>query len=314
MSRTNLLRVGPFDAWTSGQLDATYETHVMMAGDDVAKLPQAARDVRSMALMGHATIDGSFMDQFQSLELIANFGVGFDAINIPDATARGIKVTNTPDVLSDEVADLALGMVIAQQRRFAEAEAYTRDGSWAAKGAFPLTRSLKGKRAGVVGLGRIGLEIAERLSAIKMDVSYYARAEKDTPDGWRFVPEVVDLARESDVLVVALAGGPETRHLVSAEAIAALGAEGMLVNISRGSTVDEEAMIVALETGALGSAALDVFEAEPNIDPRFAKLNNALILPHVGSASVETRQAMGQLVLDNLAAHAAGKPLISPVN
>lgn len=314
MSKPEILCIGPFDAWTREQLDAAFTVHRTTAHDDHAALSASARAVTLIALMGHAEVNGSLMDHFPKLETIVNFGVGFDAINIPDATARGIKVTNTPDVLNDEVADLAVGMIIAQQRKFAQSEAYLRQGDWINKGAFPLTRSLAGKRVGVVGLGRIGREIADRLAAFKMQISYSSRAPKDTPKGWGHFSDVEELARDSDFLVVALAGGPATRHMVSKDAIEALGPEGMLVNISRGSTVDEPAMIGALKSGALGAAALDVFENEPNIDPAFLELENVLLLPHVGSASVETRQAMGQLVLDNALAHFAGKPLLTPVN
>jgi lactate dehydrogenase-like 2-hydroxyacid dehydrogenase len=229
------------------------------------------------------------------------------------ATARGIKVTNTPDVLSDDVADIAVAMLLMQGRRMVQGDAFVRSGRWQAGEEFPLNRKLSGGRAGILGMGRIGREIADRLAAFKMDIHYWARSEKPTP-GWTFHADPVSLARSVDYLIVALVGGPDTRNMVSAEVLSALGPRGILVNISRGSVVDEAALLDALESGRLGGAGLDVFLNEPRIDPRFLALDTVVLQPHQGSGTVETRADMAKLQRDNIAALHAGKPLLTPVN
>ncbi len=241
------------------------------------------------------------------------YGVGFDAVDLAACRARGIRVTNTPDVLTKDVADLGVAMMLALSRGVVGADAWVRDGSWAARGLYPLQRRVTGRRAGILGLGRIGYEVAKRLAGFEMAIAYTDVAEKPFAAGWDFVPDPVALAKRSDVLFVTLAASAATRHVVSTRVIEALGPEGMLVNVSRASNVDEEALLDALETGRLGSAALDVFEGEPRLDPRFLKLPNVLLQPHQASGTVETRKAMGQLVRDNLAAHFAGLPLPTPV-
>ena len=303
MTKPDILLIGSYPDWDMEGLRAGYTLHT-----------EPGPGIRALAMKGHWQMDGAFMDRLPDLGLIANFGVGYDAIDIAAATERGIKVTNTPDVLTDDVADLAVGMLIAATRHIPQADAYVRAGRWAADGDYPLLRKVTGKRAGIFGLGRIGRAIADRLAAFHMPISYYSRAPKETPAGWTHYADPVALAAEVDYLVVALAGGPETAGLVSREVIAALGPKAMLVNISRGSTVDEGALLEALESGALGSAALDVFASEPDLDSRFLDLENVLLQPHQASATVETRQAMGQLQRDNMAAFFADKPLLTPVN
>lgn len=281
---------------------------------DMAALDEATRaGIRAVAYKGHKPFGGAGMDLFPALGVIANYGVGYDAIDVAAASARGIRVTNTPDVLSDDVADLAVGMLIAQCRTMMRGEAHVRTGAWAREGEFPLNRKFSGNRAGVVGLGRIGREIADRLAAFKMEIHYHSRTEKQTP-GWTYHADVVDLARAVDFLVVALVGGDETKNYVSREAIEALGERGVLVNISRGTTVDEAALLDALETGRIAGAGLDVFLNEPNIDPRFLSLQNVVLQPHQGSGSVETRRAMAVLQLDNITAFLEGRALLTPVN
>ena len=281
---------------------------------EVAGLPEAQRAaIRAVALKGHKPLGGAVMDALPALGLIANYGVGYDAIDVPAADARGVRVTNTPDVLSDDVADLALGMIIAQARTMRLGEAHVRSGDWARKGEIPLNRKVSGSRAGIVGLGRIGREIADRLAAFKMEIHYHSRSEKETP-GWRYHADVVSLAGAVDFLVVALVGGKATEGYVTREAIEALGPRGVLVNISRGTTVDEAALLDALEAGRIGGAGLDVFLNEPAIDPRFLSLENVVLQPHQGSGSVETRTAMAELQRDNIAAFLDGRPLLTPVN
>ncbi len=305
MTKPDILVLGTYPDWDIAPLAEAYTLHTGRAADPAA--------IRGVAFKGHAPFGAAEMDAHPNLGIIANFGVGYDAIDVAAATERGIRVTNTPDVLTDDVADLGVALLLGAARHLVAADAWVRQGRWAAEGDYPLLRKVSGKRAGIVGLGRIGRAIGERLAAFRMQIGYVSRAPKDTP-GWAHYTDPAALAADSDFLVVALAGGPETAGFVGAEAIAALGPQGTLVNVSRGSTVDEEAMIRALQDGSLGAAALDVFASEPDPDPRFAALPNALLSPHQASATVETRQAMGQLQRDNLAAFFEGRALPTPVN
>lgn len=254
------------------------------------------------------------MDLLPALELVANFGVGFDAIDIAAATARGVRVTNTPDVLNDDVADLTIAMLLAFNRNLTQNEAWLARGDWVAKGDPPLARKLSGARAGIMGLGRIGREIANRLAAFKMEIHYHSRSAKETPEGWIWHARPKDLAAHCDYLVVALVGGKETEGYVSRKVLEAMGTDAVICNISRGSTIDEDAMLEALENGRIRGAALDVFHTEPNLDPRFLNLSNVYLQPHQGSATIETRQGMGALQRANIKAFFAGSALKTPVN
>lgn len=311
MTRPDILSLGDYQDWDIEPLNAAYTVHTSEPADLDA---DAAAAIRAVAFKGHHPFGAAEMDALPNLGLIANFGVGYDAIDVDAASERGIKVTNTPDVLNDDVADLAVGMLLAATRRIPQTDAYVRQGRWASEGAYPLLRKASGKRVGIVGLGRIGRAIADRLAAFKMPISYTSRAPKDVPAGWTHYSDPAEMAANVDYLVVALAGGPETAGLVTRQALEALGPEGMLVNISRGTTVDEEAMIELLKSGKLGFAALDVFLNEPDPDSRFLDLENVLLQPHQASATVETRQAMGALQRENIAAFFAGEALKTPVN
>lgn len=311
MTMPDLLLIGDYPDWDLQSFQVGYTCH--RSALDQLDTALAGR-LRAVAFKDHTPFTGEMMDQLPALGLIANFGVGYDAIDTGAATARGIKVTNTPDVLTDDVADLAVGMLLAVTRNMVQADAWVRSGDWARKGALPLTHTVTGKRVGIVGLGRIGRAIAERLVAFKTPISYYARAPKETPAQWAYHADIAQMAAECDYLIVALSGGPDTAGLITAEALENLGPEGTLINISRGSTLDEAALLTALESGALGAAALDVFATEPACDPRFAALDNTVLQPHQASATVETRQAMGKLQRDNLDAFFTGKPLVTPVN
>ena len=216
-------------------------------------------------------------------------------------------------MLTKDVADLGVAMMLALSRGMVGAEDWVRSGRWASEGLYPLKRRVHGRRAGILGLGRIGYEVGKRLAGFDMEIAYSDVGPKDFAPDWRFVADPVALARDVDFLFVTLAASAATRHIVGREVIAALGPEGMVINISRASNIDEAALLDALESGALGSAALDVFEGEPKLDPRFLKLGNVLLQPHHASGTVETRKAMGQLVRDNLTAHFAGRPLPTPV-
>src|SRR5262249_33772940 len=243
--------------------------------------------------------------------IISVFGVGVDLVDLAAARARKIPVTNTPGVLGEEVADLAIGMMLASARQILFADRFVRDGKWA-HGPMPLGRSVGRKTMGVVGLGDIGRAIADRGAALRMRVIYTGpRRKHEAP--YEYEPDLVELARRSDYLMVACKGGPETRHLISSAVIDALGPNGTLVNVARGSVVDESALIAALSSGRLGFAALDAFQNSPNINPAFLRLPNVILQPHHGSATVETRTAIGKLMLDNLIAWFERRPLLTPV-
>lgn len=294
-------------ARTQAVLEKEFSCHRLYEAEDRAGFLKAlAPRVRGIATFGSA-VDAALMDALPKLEIISNFGVGVDSIDLEAARRRKVIVTNTPDVLNDCVADTTLALTLNVMRRFPQAEAYLRSGFWGTRGAYPLTTSLGGKVMGILGLGRIGEAIAQRAQAFGMKIHYHNRNEKDVP--YTYARDAVALARASDVLVVVTPGGAGTRHIVNAKVLDALGPEGYLVNISRGSTVDEAALLRCLLAGKIAGAGLDVFENEPNIDPRFFALENAVVLPHVGSATVETRTAMGNLQIENLRLHFAGKPV-----
>jgi len=315
MAKPNLIAIGSYFDWDVSAMDARYTVHPVSSPEALADLPEDLRnDARAIAFKGHAPLGAAQMDLLPQLGLIANYGVGFDAIDVAAASARGIRVTNTPDVLNDDVADLAVAMLLAQSRKIIEGSDWVRSGTWPQTGELPLNRKVCGRRAGIVGLGRIGREIADRLAAFKMEIHYHSRAPKDTPEGWIYHADPVSLAAAVDDLCVALVGGAETAGYVSKEVIHALGPDGVIINISRGSTIDEAALLDALESGAIRGAGLDVFYNEPNIDPRFLKLDNVVLQPHQGSGTVETRKAMGELQRANLAAFFAGEALVTPVN
>jgi lactate dehydrogenase-like 2-hydroxyacid dehydrogenase len=314
MSKPHILQVGPYPAWDQEPLEAAFHMHRLFAATDrAAFLAEVGPKVRGIATRGELGADAAMIAACPALEIISVYGVGYDAVDLAAAKARGIRVTNTPDVLTNDVADLGVAMMLVQSRGMIGAEAWVRDGSWAARGLYPLQRRVWGKRAGILGLGRIGYEVARRLAGFDMKIAYSDVGPRDFAPDWEFIADPVALAARSDFLFVTLAASAATRHIVGARVIGALGPEGMLINISRASNIDEAALLEALEAGRLGSAALDVFEGEPALNPRFLALPNVLVQPHHASGTVETRKAMGQLVRDNLTAHFAGQPLPTPV-
>lgn len=314
MARPDVLQVGPYPEWDQVPLDEAFVVHRFFQATDPSNfLQEVGSKVRGIATRGELGADKIMIAACPNLEVISVYGVGYDAVDLGVCKERGIRVTNTPDVLTKDVADLGVAMMLAQSRGMVGAEAWVRDGSWAAKGLYPLKSRVWGKRVGVLGLGRIGYEVAKRLAGFDMDIAYSDVSAKDYATDWSFVSDPVALAQQSDFLFVTLAASAATRHIVNAEVIEALGGEGMLINISRASNIDEDALLTALETGVLGSAALDVFEGEPALNPRFLNLPNVLLQPHHASGTVETRKAMGKLVRDNLSAHFAGEPLLTPV-
>ena len=273
----------------------------------------AATRVRGMAIAATSErIDGDFMRRFPRLEIIASFGVGYDHVDAAWAGAHGITVTNTPDVLTEEVADTALGLLLCTVRELPQAERYLRAGKWVNRD-YPLTRAtLRDCTVGLVGMGRIGQAIARRLDAMKVPVVYHSRR----PAGgvsYRHYPRLIDMARDVDVLLVITPGGPETKNLINAEVLAALGPQGILINMARGSVVDQQALIKALQDKTIMSAGLDVYAREPQVPPELIAMEHVVLFPHLGSASVATRERMDQLVVDNLLAWGAGKPPLTPV-
>lgn len=314
MTKPEILQVGPYPAWDEEPLNAAFAMHrYFEAADREAFLAEVGPCIRAIATRGELGANRAMIEACPKLELISVYGVGYDAVDLAACRERGIRVTNTPDVLTNDVADLGVAMMLVQSRGMIGAERWVRDGSWAAKGLYPLQRKVWGRRAGILGLGRIGMEVARRLKGFGMQISYSSRSPKPEADSLAYVADPVELARQSDFLFVTLAASAATRHIVGREVIAALGPEGMLINISRASNIDEDALLEALETKALGSAALDVFEGEPRLNPRFLALDNVLLQPHHASGTVETRKAMGQLLRDNLTAHFSGAALLTPV-
>ena len=314
MSKPEILLIGPYPEWDLVELESAYRVHKFYeAANKAAFLAENGARIRGVATRGELGASAEMIEKLPNLEIVSVYGVGYDAVDLNACRDRSIRVTNTPDVLTNDVADLGVAMMLVQSRGMIGAESWVKDGSWAEKGLYPLKRRVWGRKAGVLGLGRIGFEVAKRLKGFDMEIAYSDVSEKSCAQGMTFIGDPVELARHADFLFVTLAASTATRHIVSKDVIRALGPEGILINISRASNIDEEALLDALESGALGAAALDVFEGEPKLNPRFLKLDNVLVQPHHASGTVETRKAMGKLVRDNLAAHFAGAALPTPV-
>ncbi len=278
---------------------------------DSAALARLGPLVRGIVTPGGGQVDKALIDALPKLELIACFGVGTDQVDSVHAASRGILVTNTPDVLTDEVADLALGLLLATVRRIAAGDRHVRAGKWPS-GGFPLVDSLIGKKVGIIGLGRIGSAIARRAEAFGLQIAYHNRNQR-SDTAYRYYADLRSLARDSDILMIVTPGGPETRHLVDAAVLEALGPKGYLINIGRGSNVDEAALIAALAGGRLAGAGLDVFEKEPHVPEALRAMENVVLQPHMGSATPNTRKAMADLVIANVRAHFAGRPVLTPL-
>lgn len=294
-------------------LESKVNLHVLFeAKDQDAFIKEVGPKIGAMALVhGHLKIDGPFMSRFPNLEQISNFGVGYDHVDAKWAGAHGIIVTNTPDVLNEEVADTALGLLLSTVRELPQADRYLRAGQWP-KAPYPLTKgTLRDRTVGVVGMGRIGRAIAKRLDAFGVPVVYHSRNPQDVV--YKYYPKLLDMARDVDTLMVIVPGGAATLNMINAEVLKALGPRGIVINMARGSVIDEPALIEALKSRAIYSAGLDVFAKEPEVPKELIEMENVVLLPHVGSASVATRDAMDQLVVDNILAWAVGKPPLTPV-
>jgi lactate dehydrogenase-like 2-hydroxyacid dehydrogenase len=314
MSRPTVLMPVPMhDVVVEGCEERFELLRLWEAADPDALLAERGADVRGLAVGGHRRIDATLFDRLPNLQIVANFGVGYDSVDVDAAGERGVIVTNTPGVLDDEVADTALALLLMTVRELGQAERYLRAGRWAAEGTYPLTDlTVTGRKLGILGLGRIGEAIARRAEPFGMTVGYHNRSEKDVP--YRYYPSLLEMAHDVDTLMVVVPGNAATRHLVDAEVLEALGRDGVLVNIGRGTVVDEAALIGALKTRTIRAAGLDVYEDEPNVPQELIDLDNAVLLPHVGSASKPTRRAMGQLVVDNLTSWFDEGRALTPVN
>ncbi|MCU0885351.1 MAG: 2-hydroxyacid dehydrogenase [Beijerinckiaceae bacterium] len=309
MSKPEILAVGGMMPFVASRLAEAFVVHALPG--DAAGFA-ALSGVRGIAMAGSkARLDAGLMARLPALEIIANFGVGYDSIDADAAASRGIIVTNTPDVLTEEVADLTLGLLLGTIRQLPQADRYLRAGQWLHK-PFPFTTSLRTRSIGIVGLGRIGKAVARRLEPFGVPIAYHGRSRQpDVP--YRHYPSLLAMAADVDTLVSVAPGGEATRHLINAEVLKALGPDGILVNVGRGSVVDEAALIAALRDKVILSAGLDVFEDEPRVPAELIGMDHVVLLPHVGSASHHTREGMGQLQIDNLTSWFSGKGPLTPV-
>lgn len=311
MSKPDVLMLNPMRPLVEAALEPHVTLHRYWQADDKdAFLAEIGPRIRGMVAFV-ASCPRSLIEKLPALEIIASSAVGYDGIDVVAAAERGVVVTNTPDVLTEEVADLTLGLLLATLREIPRADAYLRAGEWP-KAPYPLTGTLRGRSVGIVGLGRIGKAIARRVEGFGVPVSYHGRraqAEVTYP----YFPSVVELAKAVDVLIAVTPGGAETKHLIDAPVFEALGPNGVFVNVARGSVVDEQALIAALKNGTILAAGLDVFENEPNVPAELIALPNTVLLPHVASASVHTRDGMAQLAVDNILAWLGNKPPLTPV-
>ncbi|PRX09075.1 UNVERIFIED_ORG: lactate dehydrogenase-like 2-hydroxyacid dehydrogenase [Martelella mediterranea] len=307
----DVLSVAPLPPGLDRQMEETYAYHryddVVARGDFEALVPR----IRALAANGESTVTADFIAQFPNLEILSVFGVGYDGVDAAAAHRQGVIVTHTPGVLTDDVSDHAIGLMLSVARRTPVADRFVREGKWV-DGGFPFTKKVSRSRLGIVGLGRIGTTIARRAEAFSMDIAYTDRAPIDGVS-YRFHQTPEELAANVDFLVATTYGGPSTRGLISAKVLSALGPEGYLINVARGTVVDEAALIAALQNGTIAGAALDVFENEPHVPDALKALDNIVLTPHMASATNETRKAMSDLFAENLAAHFAGRPIPAKV-
>ncbi|MCZ4561722.1 2-hydroxyacid dehydrogenase [Rhodococcus sp. IEGM 1401] len=308
-----VLRVGPLKPSLMDTLVTEYDALELPEGDDRDEfLSEHGASISAVVTSGRTGVDAALMERLPQLGAVVNFGVGYDTTDVDAAAERGVVVSNTPDVLTDCVADLAVGLVIDTVRGLSSAERFVRAGRWPTEGNTPLTRQVTGKRVGIIGLGRIGSAIADRLNGFRCEISYHNRNEIDGSP-YVYAASPTALAENVDVLIIAASGGSGTAHLVDRAVLEALGPQGYLINVARGSVVDEEALIELLAAGKLAGAGLDVFAHEPNVPDALVAMDSAVLLPHVGSATVETRAAMEALTLENLDRFLADGTLVTPV-
>ena len=312
MKDVEILSVGPFYPPSFQSMERDFTVHKLwQTKDRAALIAEVGGRVRGIQTTGGHGADAGLMAGLPRLEIISCFGVGVDAVDLDAAKRRGVIVTNTPDVLNECVADLAMGLTLATLRRISLGDRFVRAGNWL-KGGLPLAQKVGGKTMGILGYGRIGKAIAKRAEAFGMRIVYHGR-KPQAGVAHKYYASLTEMARDCDVLMVICPGGPATQHMVNAEVLRALGPEGTLINVARGSVVDEQALVKALADGSLGAAGLDVFESEPKVPEALLGMDQVVLQPHVGSATHETRKAMGDLTVDNLRAHFSGKPVLTPV-
>ena len=312
MSLPHILVVSKPPPFFLEPLKAAFVVHERLHETDLHEFSKVAPLIKGIAGGGESAVSAALMGQLPSLEMVSIMGVGYDGVDVATALKRNIVVTHTPNVLNDEVADLAIGLMLSVARRIPHADQYVRSGRWGTEGAMPLARKVSGARLGIVGLGRIGQAIADRAAAFGMSIAYTARSAKPGLS-YPFYASALALAAEVDFLVIITPGGSGTLHMINAEVLKALGPQGYLINVARGSVVDEVALVDALQNGVIAGAGLDVFEKEPHPLEALRKLDNVVLTPHMASATRETRQAMADLAVANLQAHFAGRPALSPV-
>jgi hydroxypyruvate reductase len=311
LPKPEVLAVATLHPFYLAALQTHYTVHDRAHEGDAATFAALAPRIVGVASTGESKVSAELLAQLPNARVVSVFGVGYDGVDTAAAVARGIPVSHTPDVLTDDVADLALGLLLAVARQIPLADRFVRDGRWPA-GPLPLGRKVSAARLGIVGLGRIGTAIAKRAQAFGMSIAYTTRTER--PDcGYRYFPTAQALAAQVDFLVVITPGGAATRHLINADVLAALGANGYLINVARGSVVDEAALVQALQNGVIAGAALDVFEREPNVPAALWAMPQVVLTPHMASATGQTRQAMADLAFANMQAGVQGQPLLTPV-
>jgi|tagenome__1003787_1003787.scaffolds.fasta_scaffold20931453_3 lactate dehydrogenase-like 2-hydroxyacid dehydrogenase len=312
MARPEILQIAPMMPVVTDQIANLFTVHRLWeVSDRDAWLDEHGSRIRGVAAGGHAPVNEALLNKLPAVEIVSAFGVGYDQIDAKWAGSHGIVVTNTPDVLTDEVADLTIGLLISTVRRIPAAERHLRDGKWPS-GTFPLTASLRDRKVGILGLGRIGKAIGKRLEAFGLPISYSGRNRQEGVD-YAYVADPVELARQVDVLISVIPGGKATEKMIGAAVFEALGPNGIFINVGRGTAVDEAALIEALRSGKILAAGLDVFADEPNVPAELMALENTVLLPHVASGTDHTRNAMGQLVVDNLVSWFDGRGALTPV-
>lgn len=311
MSKPAILAIKGVHPFYLDALRSLYEVHVGTHLDDPEAFAKLAPRVTGVAASGESLVPGTLIAQMPQLKVISVFGVGYDGVDVSAAAKQGVGVSHTPDVLTDDVADLAMGLLLATSRGIARADQHVRQGQWP-KGLMPLATKVTGARLGIVGLGRIGKAIAKRASAFDMSIAYTARTEKKD-SGFAFYADAVELAKHVDFLVVITPGGDGTKHLINAQVLEALGKKGFLINVARGSVVDQEALVSALQAGTIAGAGLDVFANEPHVPEALWAMPQVVLTPHIASATLQTRQAMANLAFENMKAGLTGAALLTPV-
>jgi lactate dehydrogenase-like 2-hydroxyacid dehydrogenase len=310
--KIDILSAGPLPARAQASLTEAFAVHPIAIGAPLESAKVKPESIRGIARGMHFLLDRAFLDRLPNLEMIANFGVGYDGIDLKASAERGIVVTNTPDVLTEEVADTTIGLLLMTVRELSAAERHVREGKWPSGGYRLTPGTMRDRTVGIIGLGRIGLAVARRLDAMQVPVVYHTRTKRDDVP-YRYYADLTAMAKDVDTLIAVLPGTPATHNLINASLLKALGPRGVLINIGRGNVVDEAALAAALRDGTIFAAGLDVFAKEPNVPADLIALPNVVLLPHVGSASIHTRDAMGQLVVDNLKSWFDSGKALTPV-